>query len=225
MIDIIISKLLILPGILIGLSVHEFAHAYVAYKLGDDSQRFQGRLTLDPTKHIDPLGFLFLLLVGFGWAKPVMVNSRMFKNPRRDDSLVSVAGPLMNLITAVIFTVVLGIVYYIAISTSTINNQVVTILIIVIQNIMSINLVLMIFNLIPIPPLDGHHILGNIFGAKVWNFYYKYSDFLRMGLMLALIIGSTRLIPNPIGLIINPAVSGIFNFLFNTMADVVNILL
>lgn len=218
MIDLIVSKLLILPGILIGLSVHEFAHAYVAYKLGDDSQRFQGRLTLDPTKHIDPIGFLFLLLVGFGWAKPVMVNSRMFKNPRRDDTLVSLAGPLMNLITAIFFTIVLGFIYYFTLSSRTITNQAVDILITIVHYIVRINLVLMAFNLIPIPPLDGHHIVGNIFGAPVWNFYYKYADMLRLGLMILIIV-------NGVGIILNPIVNESFNFLFNTMADIVNSLL
>ena len=218
MINFLIDKLLILPGILIGLSVHEFAHSYVAYKLGDDSQRYQGRLTLDPLKHIDPMGFIFLLLCGFGWAKPVMINSRVFKKPRRDDSLVSVAGPMMNLITAVIFTAVLGIVYYVALSTGVINNQAIQILIEIIQNVMIINLSLMAFNLIPIPPLDGHHIFGNIFGAKVWNFYYKYADVLRVALMLMIIVGAT-------GRILSPIVSGIFRFLFSNMANIVNSLL
>lgn len=211
MIDIIISKLLILPGILIGLSVHEFAHAYVAYKLGDDSQKFQGRLTLDPTKHIDPLGFLFLLLVGFGWAKPVMVNSRMFKNPRRDDSLVSVAGPLMNLITAILFTVILGLVLIFIPDSSQITDIVITI----ITGIIQINLVLMVFNLIPIPPLDGHHIFGNIFGAPVWNFYYKYADMLRIGLMLLIILGGTSFI-------ISPIVNKTYSFLISNMLKIVS---
>ncbi|HBB29966.1 MAG TPA: site-2 protease family protein [Clostridiales bacterium] len=211
MIDIIISKLLILPGILIGLSVHEFAHAYVAYKLGDDSQRFQGRLTLDPTKHIDPLGFLFLLLVGFGWAKPVMVNSRMFKNPRRDDSLVSVAGPLMNLITAILFTVILGLVLIFIPNSS----QIIDIVITIITGIIQINLVLMVFNLIPIPPLDGHHIFGNIFGAPVWNFYYKYADMLRIGLMLIIILGGTSFI-------ISPIVESTYEFLISNMLKIVS---
>ncbi len=211
MIDIIVSKLLILPGILIGLSVHEFAHAYVAYKLGDDSQRFQGRLTLDPTKHIDPLGFLFLLLVGFGWAKPVMVNSRMFKNPQRDDSLVSVAGPLMNLITAILFTVILGLVLIFIPNSSQITDIVITI----ITGIIQINLVLMVFNLIPIPPLDGHHIFGNIFGAPVWNFYYKYADMLRIGLMLLIILGGTSFI-------ISPIVESTYEFLISNMLKIVS---
>jgi len=210
MIDLIVDKLLILPGILIGLSVHEFAHAFVAYKLGDDSQRFQGRLTLDPTKHIDPIGFLFLLLVGFGWAKPVMVNSRNFKKPRRDDSLVSLAGPLMNLITAVLFTVILGIVIFFVKN----SNQVIEIVITILTGIIQINLVLMVFNLIPIPPLDGHHILGNIVGAPLWNFYYKYADMLRVGLMLLIIVGGTSII-------ISPVVNNIYSFLIDTMFKVI----
>lgn len=210
-VDIIVNKLLILPGILIGLSVHEFAHAFVAYKLGDSSQRFQGRLTLDPTKHIDPLGFLFLLLVGFGWAKPVMVNSREFKNPRVDDTLVSLAGPLMNLITAVIFTVVLGA----ALIYMSNGNQITDIIITIITGIIQINLVLMVFNLIPIPPLDGHHILGNIGGAPVWNFYYKNAEILRFALMALIIFGGTKFI-------ISPIVNKTYSFLISTMIKVVS---
>ena len=90
----LLEKLLILPGILLGISVHECAHGYAAVKMGDDTPLMQGRLTLNPLRHIDPMGFICLLLFGFGWAKPVMIDSRNFKNPRRDDALVSIAGPL-----------------------------------------------------------------------------------------------------------------------------------
>ncbi len=208
----IIDKLLLLPGLLIGLSAHEFAHAYVAFKLGDDSQRFQGRLTLNPLKHIDPVGFLLLMLLGYGWAKPVMVNSRGFKNLRRDDTLVSIAGPIANLILAVIFTILMGLTFFIITKTGG-YNQTTEIIMKILERALLINLVLMVFNLIPLPPLDGHHILGNIVGTPLWNFYYKYADILRIALMFVIILGGTRYI-------ISPIVGSIYNFLINMMQNI-----
>ncbi len=212
----IIDKLLLLPGLLIGLSVHEFAHAYVAYRLGDDSQRFQGRLTLNPIKHIDPMGFLLLMLLGFGWAKPVMVNSRGFKNLRRDDTLVSLAGPLANLITAIVFTIFAGIA--VLVITKVGYNQTAEIVMEIINRAIMINLVLMVFNLIPIPPLDGHHILGNIVGAPLWNIYYKYADYWRFVLIGLIVFRVTSYI-------ISPVVGGIYSFLINLMQSIVMMLI
>lgn len=101
-----ISELMMLPGIIIGLSFHEFAHGIVAYKLGDPTPKYQGRLTVNPAAHIDPIGFIALLFMGFGWGKAVEINPYNFKNRRRDELLVSVAGVVMNLIIAIIFTLV-----------------------------------------------------------------------------------------------------------------------
>jgi Zn-dependent protease len=96
--------LYVLPAIIFGLTIHEWAHAYVAYRLGDPTARNMGRMTLNPIAHIDPFGFIMLILVGFGWAKPVPVNSRNFKNFKRDDILVSLAGIGMNLLVAFVFS-------------------------------------------------------------------------------------------------------------------------
>lgn len=201
--DLILSKLLILPGILLGISIHEFAHGYAADRMGDNTAAMQGRLTLNPLKHIDPMGFICLLLFGFGWAKPVMINRRNFKNPRRDDAIVALAGPLANFITAFVFVglMKLTIMYM----PNTITTK---ILFQLLQGTVSINLVLMAFNLIPIPPLDGHHILGSIGGVKVWNFYYKYYDQLRF-LMLLLIVF------RGIGTIIGPTINFFYRFLYS----------
>ena len=199
--DYLIDKLLILPGILLGISIHEFSHGFAAVKMGDDTPLMQGRLTLNPMKHIDPMGFMCLLLFGFGWAKPVMINSRNFKNPRRDDAIVSIAGPLANFLMALLF------VFFLKLADMYLPyNELGQIIWQVLQSTVVINLVLMIFNLIPIPPLDGHHILGSIGGARVWNFYYKYYDHLRFVMLLLIVFRG-------IGLIISPMINFFYNLL------------
>ncbi len=199
----ILDKLLILPGILLGISIHEFAHGYAAVEMGDDTPLMQDRLTLNPLKHIDPMGFICLLLFGFGWAKPVIINRRNFKNPRRDDAIVAIAGPLANFMTAFLFVGLMKLTdMFMPYSLST------QILWEVLQSTVWINLVLMIFNLIPIPPLDGHHILGSIGGARVWNFYYKYYDQLRFAMLLIIVFRG-------ISKIIGPAIHYLFNFLIS----------
>ncbi len=201
--DYLLDRLLFLPGILLGISIHEFAHGYAAYKMGDNTAQMQGRLTLNPLKHLDPMGFMCLLLFGFGWAKPVMINSRNFKNPRKDDAIVSLAGPAANFSVAFLFMLFLKLADMFLPYTSL--NQ---IIFEVLLSTVHINLVLMVFNLLPIPPLDGHHILGSIGGAKVWNFYYKYYDHLRF-LMLLLIVF------RGIGRIIGPVINLLYKFLFS----------
>ena len=105
----LLDKILILPAILIGLTVHEFSHAFVADRLGDKTPKFQGRLTLNPFVHIDPIGFLMILLVGFGWAKPVQTNPGAYRNFYKDDLKVSLAGPLSNLVVAFLGAVATGL--------------------------------------------------------------------------------------------------------------------
>lgn len=199
--DYLLSKLLFLPGILLGISIHEFSHGYAAYKMGDNTAQLQGRLTLNPMKHLDPMGFMCLLLFGFGWAKPVMINSRNFKNPRRDDAIVSLAGPLANFFVAFLFTFFMKLAY--TFLPYTLLGQIVFE---VLRSTVHINLVLMVFNLLPIPPLDGHHILGSIGGAKVWNFYYKYYDQLRFAMLLLIVFRG-------IGTIISPVINVLYRFL------------
>ncbi len=199
----LLTKLLILPGILLGISIHEFSHGYAAVLMGDDTPIKQGRMTLNPIKHIDPLGFLCLLLFGFGWAKPVMINRRNFKDPRRDDALVALAGPAANLLVAFLFVGLMKLTDMFVPYTLTTQ-----ILWEILRSTVSINLVLMAFNLIPIPPLDGHHILGSIGGARVWNFYYKYYDQLRFAMLLLIIFRG-------IGFVIGPVINFMYSFLIS----------
>ena len=144
-----------LPGVIIGLTVHEFSHAFVADKLGDGTARAQGRLTLNPFYHIDPIGMVFILLAGFGWAKPVQFDMRNLKSPKRDRILIALAGPLSNLILGVVFLFVIKLTF------DTLDFLPETLYIILFRLLFSIsviNLGLFIFNMLPIPPLDGSHV-------------------------------------------------------------------
>ena len=170
-----INKLLFLPGIIIGITFHEAAHGYVSHWLGDPTPKNQGRLSLNPLAHIDPMGFIALLLVGFGWGKPVMIDPRYYKNPKRDELLVSLAGVTTNLIIAIIFAIIqillidTGIAYSMGSSWSIVN--------LMIQYVVFVNLILMCFNLLPIPPLDGFSVITQLFDLRRYDWYYKlYSN-------------------------------------------------
>lgn len=204
--DTILPMLLSLPGILIAISIHEYGHALAAYKMGDDTAQAQGRLTLNPIKHLDPIGFLCLLIFRFGWAKPVPVNPRNFSNPRRDDIIVSLAGVGMNLVTAIIFIFIMKI----ALQTRFLYNigDMGQILYTMLQGAAYINIGLMVFNLIPIPPLDGHHVVQGIVGFKAVKFYREYAQYIRIALIILLFTGF-------LGRFIIPLIRGIYGFLFN----------
>lgn len=141
-----------LPGLIIAMVIHEYAHARVAVWLGDFTPKMMGRLTLNPMAHIDPIGLVMLFLVHFGWAKPVMINPNNFKNPKRDDILVSLAGPGANLLTAFLALVVL-LIY------DRMGGNMTTGVYLVFQLIIEYNIGFAIFNMIPLPPLDGSHVL------------------------------------------------------------------
>ena len=170
-INTIITKLLMLPGIILGLSLHEFAHAWMSDKLGDPTPRRQGRLTINPLAHIDWLGFAALVLVGFGWGKPVQIDPRHYKNRRRDEFLVGIAGVTMNLILAVLISFPARAVesaYY-----STGGSALMENIYYILMYAVMINLVLMIFNLIPCPPLDGWGLVTQIFRLDRYQWWYK----------------------------------------------------
>ena len=208
--DWLMSELMMLPGIIIGLAFHEFAHAKVAYKLGDPTPKMQGRVTLNPLAHIDPVGLAALLFVGFGWGVPVQINPSNFRHRRRDELMVALAGVTMNLIIAIVFAIIAKVLYMTA-GAVFLSSGVGSILWFMIMYVIQINLVLMIFNLIPCPPLDGFSIISEIFNIKHTEFYwtlYRYGNWILIALI---IFGIT-------GMIISPCVqffmSVLNNFIF-----------
>ena len=154
-----------LPGIILGLTVHEYCHALAAYKLGDNTARDMGRLTFNPVKHIDLIGSLFIIFAGFGWAKPVQFNPGNLRHPKRDKAIIAAAGPLSNLVLALVLVFLVRA--WRALPDFTSNEFILSIfysnsfltVINVIFRAAAINLGLFIFNLFPIPPLDGSHIV------------------------------------------------------------------
>ncbi len=177
-----LSLLYTLPAIIIGLTVHEWAHAFAADKLGDPTAKNLGRMTLNPFAHIDLFGFLCLLVVGFGWAKPVPVNPRNFKNYRRDDIIVSLAGIAMNLVVAFFATIL----FYFGVYRWNLgsNEAFYTIFL----SIVTVNLSLAVFNLLPIYPLDGSHVFESLFMRyipKFFMFLRQYGQYILIALLVS----------------------------------------
>lgn len=181
----LIRAIVALPGIIIAMVIHEWAHARVAYALGDYTPKLDGRLTLNPAAHVDIFGLLMLFIVHFGWAKPVRINPGNFSNPRRDDILVSLAGPMSNLITAFITLVVWVILLRFGVQMSEGAAS-------VLQLIMIININFAIFNMLPIPPLDGSQILRNLLPyemARYFVYIERYSFFILIIFLMTPILG------------------------------------
>jgi len=201
------------PGILIGFAFHEFAHAYVADKLGDNTPRYQGRLTLSPLAHIDIIGFLMIVLVGFGWAKPVQINTRNFKNIRRDDMLVSLAGPAINLIIAVIFSILVRI-YIISGIGANFDATLNAIIIALLDYTAWINIILFVFNLLPIPPLDGFHILSDIMPFRNYRLLNTLERYGSLVLILLIITRVTDYIIGIPAIYISNGISSLLSIFF-----------
>ena len=179
------SLLLIAPPILLALTFHEYAHAYVAHRFGDDTAQKSGRLTLNPLRHLDPLGTIMIFLVQFGWAKPVPVNPYNLRNPKKDMLWISAAGPLSNIFLALVSGLLFRLFSEVAVITE--RDSLGGLLILMVILSMKINLALAIFNILPIAPLDGSKILYGIlppgFGKMIFTLE-RYGPFILIGLII-----------------------------------------
>ena len=178
-----------LPGIILGLTVHEFCHALVAHMCGDSTSKDQGRVTLNPLKHIDPIGFMMLIFAGFGWAKPVQFNEENLRNPKTDVLKIALAGPLSNAVLAMILSVIFSLVS----ASSELPETAYNVFIYAIY----INWGLFVFNLIPLPPLDGSHLLLHKLKSwpQLYNAIYKYGSFLLFGLIIGSMVTKIDFLP------------------------------
>lgn len=174
-----------LVGIAIAISIHEFGHAYSAHLLGDDTAKYNGRMTLNPAKHVDPLGLITLLLFRIGWAKPVPVNPNNFKNYKVGNIIVSLSGALGNLIGAIICALIVKYVDMYAIQ-------------IIFDRAMWINIGFGAFNLLPIPPLDGWGIISSLLPYKYNEFVYKYENMGYFVLLIAIFTNIYTIVTTPI---------------------------
>jgi Zn-dependent protease len=194
-----------LPAIIIALTFHEYAHGRMAYALGDDTAARMGRLTLSPFPHLDPIGFFMLVFAHFGWAKPVPFNPNNFYshvNRKRGTLLVALAGPMMNLSLAVAGAFLWKVMLMAP------SNEWLTILIVMVQNLVGINLILAAFNLIPVPPLDGSKILAGLLPDSAGQIIYALE---RYGFVILLLLIMT----NTTSKIISPLVNQAFSLLYH----------
>lgn len=170
----LLNLVLSIPAVLIAITFHEYAHALAADKLGDDTPRNQGRLTLNPLAHIDPYGIILMLTAGFGWGKPVEINSNNFTRKvtiRKGNAIVSIAGPCMNFILAIVFSIIYGLMLKFASSfiLTTTGNIIAT----MIEYTITMNVGLGVFNLIPLPPLDGSKVLFAFLPLNARDWYAR----------------------------------------------------
>jgi len=201
----LLSLVLTLPAVLIAITFHEFAHAFAADKLGDDTPKMQGRLNLNPLSHLDPTGFILLIFAHVGWGKPVQINPRNFDrkiSASAGEAIVSVAGPVMNFVLALVFTII----YFILIkfAPSFLLTQIGYIIFMIVQSTIIVNIGLGVFNLIPLPPLDGSKIFRNFMSYNVKQWLDKYE---RVFYIIFLVLWITGLA----GTIISPIIEFIAN--------------
>ena len=200
------SLLASIPGVLLAITFHEYAHGLVAYKLGDNTAKDEGRLSLNPLAHLDPIGTLMLLFAGFGWGKPVHVDSRNYTRKismEKGEAIVSAAGPLMNIILAFIFTLIYCAIYKFA-GAGFLHSTMGSVLMLMIFYTISINVGLGVFNLIPLPPLDGSKIIMPFLPYKAKEWFINNEQIFYLVFVVLWITGLA-------GIIISPAISWITN--------------
>lgn len=205
--DVVIMLASYAALVFVMLPVHELAHAWAATLLGDNTPRWHGRLAFNPMRHIDPLGAILLVLCGFGYAKPVPVNSRNFRNPKRDMALTALAGPLSNIVMAFVSLVLFRIIVTLPVSFTVLRIAD----LVLVDTFAVINLSLAVFNLLPLPPLDGFRILSAVLPSRWVFFLEQYHVYLRWAVLLLIV---TDVLDKPIFTLVNALYSLMVNILF-----------
>lgn len=188
--EVLISLLLSLPVIILALSVHEAAHGYVAYKMGDRTAYNLGRVTLNPIKHLDLMGTIWMLVFGYGWAKPVPINARNFKNPKYGMAFTAIAGPAANLLLGIIGVIGYSLTsFFFAVNLGTISqNEMLFNVMFILLNFFYLfgmmNLIFMVFNLIPVPPFDGSRFFGIFLPTKTYFQIMRYERYILIGVLV-----------------------------------------
>ncbi len=194
--EILLILLLTIPTVLISLSVHEFAHGYVAYKLGDPTAKNFGRLTLNPIKHFHPIGMLSMLILGIGWANPVPINTRYFKNPKKGMAMTAAAGPISNLLLAFIGLLIYGVI--VKFLGGAMPYELLLASVLFFQNFCYMNVYLAVFNMLPVPPFDGSRLAFAFLPDKYYFSIMKYENIIMMVVLIGL---ATGIISLPFGFI------------------------
>lgn len=199
----ITTHIIMMPAIITGLSLHEFGHAIVSTKLGDPTPRIQGRVTINPMSHVDPMGLLCLIFAGFGWGIPVEINPSYYKHRRRDEALTAIAGVTMNFLIALVSTIIVKILISLS-PYGVVQSSIGGIVLEILQYMISINIVLLVFNLLPVPPLDGFNLLTQIFNLRKYSWYEQVYRNGGLILLLLILFGGTSYILTPcVGFIYN----------------------
>ena len=222
----LIAFVISIPGILIAITFHEFAHAFAADKLGDDTPRRQGRLSLNPFTHLDLFGTIMLVFAGFGWGKPVEINPRNFNRDislNKAEAIVAAAGPIMNFIVAILFEIVLCTMIkfvpdlYVVGGDILATSEIWKLVAQTIISVISINIGLGVFNLIPLPPLDGSKILSGFLPYNARNWLDSHSQIFELVFIALWIVGILSLIISPLISIINNGITNLFLSMFGLM--------
>ena len=209
MIDFLLDRIITIPMVLIALTFHELAHGIVSTKLGDPTPRMTGRLTVNPLAHLDPVGTLLMIFTGFGWAKPVSINPRYYRDPKKGMALTALAGPMANFILSVIAMLLYAVIFIVYKKTGVFAGSIGTISRITVTFV-QLNLCFMVFNFIPIPPLDGSRILG-LFLSN--NAYFKIQQYERYSFILIIHMSGLGVFDRIIGTGVGFILNGMINIL------------